>query len=91
MLTTAINAHQSDPLILHADERREKIYHWLSAPDHQSKHVNSRKQRQEEETGLWLVQGDCFNDWKIKQNSFLWLHGMRAFLLPADIFELLTE
>jgi len=40
-------------------------------------------QRQEEETGLWFVQGDWFNDWKAGQNSFLWLHGMRAFLVAC--------
>jgi len=69
--------------MVHADECWEKIYNWLSAPDHRSKHANSCEQRQEEETGLWFVQGDYFNDWKFRDNSFLWLHGMRVFLITG--------
>ncbi|KAF8517210.1 hypothetical protein JB92DRAFT_2668113, partial [Gautieria morchelliformis] len=53
-----------------------QVYNWLSAPDHEAKHLNACKQRQES-TGSWFVQGECFKDWKIRSNSFLLLRGIR--------------
>ncbi|KAF8517231.1 hypothetical protein JB92DRAFT_2679081, partial [Gautieria morchelliformis] len=52
-----------------------QVYNWLSAPDHEAKHLNACKQRQES-TGSWFVQGACFKDWKIRSNSFLLLRGI---------------
>ena len=65
---------------IHAEEHHQKIYNWLSAPDHQSKHAIARKERQET-TGEWLVQGKRFNEWMVKADSLLWLHGIRMLCL----------
>ncbi|KAF8518085.1 ankyrin repeat-containing domain protein [Gautieria morchelliformis] len=60
------------------EERRQEIYTWLSTHDYQSKHTNAYKERQET-TGSWFLQGRPFEEWKCRDNSFLWLHGIRAF------------
>jgi hypothetical protein len=63
----------------HENQRCQDIYNWLSAPDHESKHWNAVAER-EQGTGAWFVQGDCFQEWKGKPKSFLWLHGKGTFL-----------
>ncbi|KAF8510539.1 hypothetical protein JB92DRAFT_2727720, partial [Gautieria morchelliformis] len=57
------------------EENHKKLFEWLSAPDHHSKHTNACNERHEE-TGLWFLQGQDFQEWKSKDNSFLWLHGI---------------
>ncbi|KAF8528725.1 hypothetical protein JB92DRAFT_749607 [Gautieria morchelliformis] len=52
-----------------------KIDKWWSAPDHQSKHASACKERQVT-TGSWFLQGRPFEEWKGRENSFLWLHGI---------------
>jgi hypothetical protein len=61
---------------LREEESRQKIYSWLLAPDHQSKHANARRERQQS-TGSWFVKGRHFEEWRCRANSFLWLHGIR--------------
>ncbi|KAF8503966.1 hypothetical protein JB92DRAFT_795411 [Gautieria morchelliformis] len=56
-------------------EHRQKIYNWLAAPDHKSKHRNARSVRREM-TGLWFVEGEYFQGWREAPHSFLWLHGI---------------
>ncbi|KAF8484357.1 hypothetical protein JB92DRAFT_1574797 [Gautieria morchelliformis] len=56
-------------------EHRQKIYKWLGAPDHESKHRNARRMRQES-TGEWFVEGEHFQEWREAPCSFLWLHGI---------------
>ncbi|KAF8486650.1 hypothetical protein JB92DRAFT_3130815 [Gautieria morchelliformis] len=58
----------------HDNQRRQDIYNWLSAPDYESKHLTAITER-EGNTGAWFVQGDCFQEWRGKPKSFLWLHG----------------
>ncbi|KAF8521534.1 hypothetical protein JB92DRAFT_2785751, partial [Gautieria morchelliformis] len=58
----------------HDNQRRQDIYNWLSAPDNESKHLTAITER-EGNTGAWFVQGDCFQEWRGKPKSFLWLHG----------------
>ncbi|KAF8505145.1 hypothetical protein JB92DRAFT_762924 [Gautieria morchelliformis] len=58
----------------HDNQRRQDIYNWLSAPDYESKHLTAITER-EGNTGAWFVQGDCFQDWRGKPKSLLWLHG----------------
>ena len=74
------------------DEKLQKIYNWLSAPDHQSKHAIARKERRET-TGEWFVQGKFFQGWMISSNSFLWLHGMRTLSIafPANKYSPLRD
>ncbi|KAF8507541.1 hypothetical protein JB92DRAFT_2793444 [Gautieria morchelliformis] len=56
------------------NDRRDKIFAWLAAPDHQSSHTSAQKKRQPE-TGLWLVRGETFKAWRDLPHSTLWLHG----------------
>ncbi|KAF8522646.1 hypothetical protein JB92DRAFT_3268785, partial [Gautieria morchelliformis] len=58
-----------------AEEHRQKIYNWLAAPDHESKHRNARNVRQKA-TGSWFVGGEHFQEWRVAPHSFLWLHGI---------------
>ncbi|KAF8507399.1 hypothetical protein JB92DRAFT_2793512, partial [Gautieria morchelliformis] len=53
----------------------QKIYDWLAAPDHRSKHRDARSVHQET-TGLWFVEGEYFQEWREASHSFLWLHGI---------------
>ena len=48
---------------------------WLSPPDPSINYYKALKQRQSN-TGLWLIEGEKFQSWKINPSSFLWLHGM---------------
>ncbi|KAF8527123.1 hypothetical protein JB92DRAFT_2670927, partial [Gautieria morchelliformis] len=54
---------------------RQEIYAWLSTHNYQSKHTNAYKERQET-TGSWFLRGRPFEEWKCRDNSFLWLHGI---------------
>ncbi|KAF8478235.1 hypothetical protein JB92DRAFT_1856021 [Gautieria morchelliformis] len=56
-------------------EHHQKIYNWLAAPDHKSKHRNAHSLHQET-TGLWFVEGEYFPEWREAPHSFLWLHGI---------------
>ncbi|KAF8522653.1 hypothetical protein JB92DRAFT_3268881, partial [Gautieria morchelliformis] len=74
-----------------AEEHRQKIYDWLAAPDHESKHRNARNVRQKA-TGSWFVGGERFQEWRVAPHSFLWLHGIpgagKAILCSTVIEEL---
>jgi hypothetical protein len=61
------------------DERRQKIYQWLSPPDPSSNHNSACKKRQPT-TGAWFIESDEFKKWKMGPNSFLWLHGIRKYI-----------
>jgi hypothetical protein len=61
-----------------ADERRQKIHTWLSAPDPFLNH-NAARKKQQPTTGTWFVNGEHLAEWKVGPNSFLWLHGIRKF------------
>ncbi|KAF8479869.1 hypothetical protein JB92DRAFT_2669292, partial [Gautieria morchelliformis] len=56
------------------DERRDKIFAWLAAPDHQPSHTSAQKKTQPD-TGLWFVRGETFKAWRDLPHSTLWLHG----------------
>lgn len=58
------------------DDLRQKIHRWLSPPDPSTNQNNAAKLR-EKETGLWLIDGVKFKDWKAAPNSLLWIHGIR--------------
>ncbi|KAF8527082.1 hypothetical protein JB92DRAFT_1002439 [Gautieria morchelliformis] len=53
----------------------QKLYQWLAAPDHWSKHRNARDLRQAM-TGSWFMEGKHFQEWREAPHSFLWLHGI---------------
>ena len=54
----------------------EKIDQWLAAPLPSSNHNAAMKKRQPT-TGEWFTQSKEYADWKIRTNSFIWLHGIR--------------
>lgn len=57
---------------IHWDTQREKIYHWLQAPDPSTNYNRARRTRQDD-TGLWFLNG-AFNDWT-KRAQIMWLYG----------------
>ncbi|KAJ5520152.1 NACHT nucleoside triphosphatase [Penicillium fimorum] len=50
------------------------IRDWLKAPDATIDH-NLACEKRHTSTGLWLVNGQKFQNWLIEPNSFLWLNG----------------
>ena len=57
------------------EERLGKICRWLSAPDPSTNYHKAHKQRQAD-TGLWLLDGAKFAEWKERAASRLWLYGI---------------
>jgi hypothetical protein len=74
-------------------ERLNKVCGRLSAPDPSSNHYKARKQRQDD-TGLWLLEGDKFRVWKEDAASILWLYGIPGCgktILSSTIIETLSQ
>ena len=65
--------HHSHAVAL--DLRNQQIFQWLAAPDPSLNH-NKACQMKQRETGRWLVDSRSYIDWKKRQASFLWLHGI---------------
>jgi hypothetical protein len=63
-----------------ADERRQKIYEWLSATDPSISH-NTICEKRQSGTGSWFIEGEFFKEWKSHPNSFLWLQAIRMSLI----------
>lgn len=59
-----------------ADDRKNKIYAWLKAPDY-SKNYLKALQLRSEGTGEWVASLDSFKSWEIQPASFLWFYGIR--------------
>ncbi|KAF1928951.1 HET-domain-containing protein, partial [Didymella exigua CBS 183.55] len=57
------------------EEKIGKICTWLSAPDPSTNYHKAHKQRQAD-TGLWLLNGPNFSQWKESAASRLWLYGI---------------
>ena len=47
---------------------------WLNAPDPSTNYNKALKDRNSK-TGSWFIESSTYGDWKVTQNSFLWLHG----------------
>ncbi|CAI7577772.1 unnamed protein product [Penicillium glandicola] len=47
---------------------------WLNAPDATIEH-NVACEKRHTSTGLWLVNGQKFQNWLVERNSFIWLNG----------------
>jgi hypothetical protein len=74
-------------------ERLNKVCERLSAPDPSTNHYKARKQRQDD-TGLWLLEGDKFRVWKEDAASILWLYGIPGCgktILSSTIIETLSQ
>ncbi|KUM62205.1 hypothetical protein ACN42_g4924 [Penicillium freii] len=50
------------------------IRDWLMAPDATLNH-NAACEKRHRNTGLWLVNGQQFQNWLVERNSFLWING----------------
>ncbi|OQE24172.1 hypothetical protein PENFLA_c010G02274 [Penicillium flavigenum] len=50
------------------------IRDWLKAPDATIDH-NAACEKRHTSTGLWLVNGQQFQNWLVERNSFLWING----------------
>ncbi|CAG8899011.1 unnamed protein product [Penicillium egyptiacum] len=50
------------------------IRDWLEAPDANIEH-NAACEKRHTSTGLWLVNGQKFQNWLVERNSFLWING----------------
>jgi hypothetical protein len=57
------------------NQRQTDIERWLSPPD-PSTNYNKALQQRQEGTGLWFLQSDVYAQWKIQQNSMLWIQGI---------------
>ncbi|KAJ5510374.1 hypothetical protein N7453_002477 [Penicillium expansum] len=47
---------------------------WLMAPDATLNH-NAACEKRHKTTGLWLINGQKFQNWLVERNSFLWING----------------
>jgi len=75
------------------EERLGKICTWLSTPDPSTNYHKAHKQRQAE-TGLWLLDGPKFKEWKQRAASRLWLYGIPGCgktILSSTIIEHLLQ
>ncbi|KIW99546.1 uncharacterized protein Z518_11285 [Rhinocladiella mackenziei CBS 650.93] len=54
-------------------EQRNRLSQWLRLPD-PSTNYHTALQKRHPETGLWLLNGQDFRDWK-SSTSLMWLHG----------------
>jgi hypothetical protein len=75
------------------EERLGEICTWLSAPDPSTNYHKAQKQRQTE-TGLWLLDGPKFTEWKQRAASRLWLYGIPGCgktILSSTIIEHLMQ
>lgn len=56
------------------DEKRTNLLEWLTSVNIDTKY-NDEREKHQEGTGAWLLNGSKFADWKRVNNSLLWLHG----------------
>jgi len=54
-----------------------KTLNWLSPADHR-KNYDTACMLRHPGTGEWLTERDGFKEWLQKDNSMLWVHGIRA-------------
>jgi hypothetical protein len=59
------------------DERRALLLQWLTSVNIDTKYNNEREKHQEG-TRAWLVNGTQFQQWMKTAHSILWLHGKGA-------------
>ncbi|KAF8267107.1 hypothetical protein EI94DRAFT_72539 [Lactarius quietus] len=61
------------------EEVPQKLKGWLSPPD-PSTNYNIGLRDLHEETAIWFLEGDVFQEWHSDSNgSLLWIHGKRTF------------
>jgi hypothetical protein len=60
---------------IEAAKKRNSVIEWLATTDPSLNHEAACKKHQAN-TGKWFIDGPCMDLWK-KQNSMLWIHGIR--------------
>jgi hypothetical protein len=72
------------------DDHRKKILEWLcpTTIDHMRNQESAVSLRQPG-TGVWFTDSTEFEEWKLKRNSKLWLHGIRMYTMT--IFRLFSD
>ncbi|KAI9794892.1 MAG: hypothetical protein M1816_003022, partial [Peltula sp. TS41687] len=61
--------------IVQIDTQREDALRWLETVDPSLNH-NAACKKHEPQTGEWFLISREFNNWKVSQNSILWLYGI---------------
>lgn len=56
------------------EELQYRLSRWLGVPD-PSTNYHAALEKRHPETGLWLLNGQDFNNWKSSTSSLMWLHG----------------
>lgn len=59
------------------EELLNKLSRWLGVPD-PSTNFQAALEKRHRETGLWLVNGQHFHEWKTSASSLMWLYGNGA-------------
>jgi hypothetical protein len=62
------------------EELQGRLSRWLGIPD-PSINYHAALEKRHPETGLWLLNGDPFDQWKSSTSSLMWLHGNGALKL----------
>ncbi|KAF7966443.1 hypothetical protein HWV62_38386 [Athelia sp. TMB] len=62
--------------LIHDEQKKRDINNWMAAPD-TSPNYKSAREKHQQGTGSWLVDGYIFRGWKDFPDSVLWLHGGR--------------
>ncbi|KAJ7483010.1 hypothetical protein B0H11DRAFT_1723571, partial [Mycena galericulata] len=57
------------------EDTHNKLDRWLQPPKPGGNHGHARELRVVD-TGVWLLKTTKFVEWKVKENSLLWVHGM---------------
>ncbi|KAH0168095.1 Pfs, NACHT and ankyrin domain protein, partial [Aureobasidium melanogenum] len=53
----------------------DSLKEWLHAPD-PSTNYNRAIQQRHPGTGLWFLESEVYEGWRVEENGFLWLHGL---------------
>lgn len=59
------------------EELQHRLSQWLGLPDPSTNYRKALEKRHPE-TGLWLLNGQRFDEWKRLSFSLMWLHGKGA-------------
>ena len=58
-----------------ANNVTDKYKQWLTPPDPSTNFINALKNHLDN-TGSWLLNSPAYLEWKQRDNSFLWIHGI---------------
>ena len=58
-----------------ANSTIDKYKQWLTPPDPSTNLINGLKNHLSN-TGSWLLNSPAYLEWKERDNSFLWIHGI---------------